>query len=321
MSNRATPPPRGVLVPAPTFFKSGGELDLETQCTHAVYLAKSGIKGSVVLGSTGEGVHVHRRERIEIIRAVRERLNVEGFNDFLVIAGTCEHNIEETVQQLHDAKKAGAACGQSLVPGYNAADTTDDGLVSWYTAVADKSPIPIIIYNFPGVANGLRIKANGLSRLAQHPNIVGAKLSHGDVSLITQVTWNPQVNHEQFHLYTGLAQILTPFVFLGGAGAVDGTAGYFPKTLIRLFTLASKAHLSDSEVAERKKIQYRVSCMAEFVVKHGVPGIKEATSRLRGLGQIGGTRLPLLGGIIGGDAEWAKWEETFNVVEEIEKSL
>ncbi|KAF5008870.1 hypothetical protein FDECE_4894 [Fusarium decemcellulare] len=263
--SKSTPPPRGVLVPAPTFFKKDGELDLETQGAHGLYLAKSGIKGVVVLGSTGEGVHVHPRERIAIIKAVRERLNAEGHKDFLVIAGTATHNIEETLEQLRDAKEAGAAYGQSLVPGYNAAVTPDAGLVNWYTAVADKSPLPIIIYNYPGVSNGLHIKASGLSKLAQHPNIVGAKLSHGDVSLITQ--------------------------------------------------------LSEQEVTERKKIQYRVSRMTELVVKHGVPGIKEATSRMRGFGQIGGTRLPLLGGIVGGDAEWSNWETIFADVEEIEKSL
>jgi 2-keto-3-deoxy-L-rhamnonate aldolase len=64
-----------------------------------------------------------------------------------------------------------------------------------------------------------------------------------------------------------------------------------------------------------------VSSIEELVVAHGTVGIKEAISRLRGMGDIDGTRLPLCGGIPGGDAAWAKWNDVVDMMEQVEKSL
>ena len=157
--------------------------------------------------------------------------------------------------------------------------------------------------------------------LAKHPNIVGCKLSHGDVSVAAQIASNPAIDHEHFHAYTGLGQQLLPVVSVGFAGAIDGSAGFFPKSLVRLYELSAKTQPTDAEIQERRVLQFKVSSMEEIVVKFGTVGIKEATSRLRGFGDADGTRLPLVGGIPGGDAEWAKWKEVIEAVDEVEKSL
>lgn len=148
---KANVPPKGVFVPVPTFYVDATsptdipKPDVDTQAEHAIYLARAGITGVVLLGSTGEGLHIHPRERRAIISTVRQRLDQAGFKDFIVQAGTAAHNVEETVEQLTDAKEAGASYGQVLVPAYNAAVTWEEGLVNWYTAVADRSPLPIIM--------------------------------------------------------------------------------------------------------------------------------------------------------------------------------
>lgn len=147
-------PPAGIYVPIPTFFAKRSALaynavtpplDFETQGAHAVYLAKAGIKGLVVLGSTGEAVHIHPRDRAALLSRLRAALEKEGFKDYPLIAGTATHSVEETVEQLQDAKAAGAQWGMVLVPGYNAAVTPQEGIISWFQAVADQSPIPILV--------------------------------------------------------------------------------------------------------------------------------------------------------------------------------
>ncbi|XWX01391.1 hypothetical protein V2A60_009418 [Cordyceps javanica] len=165
--------------------------------------------------------------------------------------------------------------------------------------------------------------------LAQHPNIVGCKLSHGDVSQLTQIALDPALGDaDRFRVFTGLGQQLLPVMSVGCGGAIDGSAGFFPRSLVRLFALSSRQAaappLSDGEREERARLQYRVSCMAEMVVRHGVPGIKEATRRLRGFGGGGGgggLRLPLAGGLPGGDAEWARWKGVLDDMEELETAL
>ena len=150
----SSPPPKGIYVPVPTFFASKKTanynattppVDVETQVAQAVYLAKNGIKGVVVLGTTGEAVHIHPRDRHAILSGVKAGLEKEGFKDYPIIAGTATNSVEESVEQLKDAHKSGAQWGLTLVPGYNASAVTQEGLVQWFTAVADQSPIPVMM--------------------------------------------------------------------------------------------------------------------------------------------------------------------------------
>ncbi|KAM5352574.1 hypothetical protein ACJ41O_005296 [Fusarium nematophilum] len=326
----AAPPPKGMYVPVPTFFASKKTasydaitppLDIETQAAHSVYLAKNGIQGLVVLGSTGEAVHLHPRDRHQVLSGIKAALEKEGFKDYPIIAGTATNSVEETVEQLKDAHKSGAQWGLCLVPGYNAVVTTQEGIIRWFTAVADQSPIPVMIYHYPGVSNNVKVAPSTYATLSKHPNIVGCKLSHGDVSHHAQIGSNPSIDYAHFHPFTGLGQQLLPVVSVGFAGAIDGSAGFFPKTLVRLYELSAKAQPTEAEVQERRLLQFKVSSMEEIVVRYGTVGIKEAISRLRGFGDADGTRLPLLGGIPGGDVEWANWKGVLDAVEEVEKSL
>lgn len=154
----ATPPPPGVYVPVPTFFVSRSAsnyssaappLDLQTQGKHALHLANSGIRGLVMLGSTGEAVTLTSKERNEVLRHVRRHLQEGGFEHYPIIAGTTAQSIEDTVQQLRDAQDAGAQWGLVLAPGYFATALNQDGLRSWYKAIAEQSPIPIMMYVCP----------------------------------------------------------------------------------------------------------------------------------------------------------------------------
>lgn len=150
----AKPPPPGVYVPVPTFFVSKNApnyssaappLDLETQAKHAIHLAECGIGGLVILGSTGEAVALTSKERSQLLRHVRAELEKANFKDYPIIAGTYTQGIEDTVQQLEDAEAAGAQHGLVLAPGYFAMALNQDGLKDWYTAIAERSPIPIMM--------------------------------------------------------------------------------------------------------------------------------------------------------------------------------
>lgn len=150
----ASAPPAGIYVPVPTFFVSkkaptynaiAAPCDMETQAAHSVYLAKAGIRGLVVLGSTGEAIHLSNRERSEVLSGIRQTYDTAGFPDYPIIAGTATQNIEETVEQLKKAQEAGAQWGLCLAPGYFAGASTQEGIIQWFTAVADQSPIPIMM--------------------------------------------------------------------------------------------------------------------------------------------------------------------------------
>jgi 2-keto-3-deoxy-L-rhamnonate aldolase len=171
------------------------------------------------------------------------------------------------------------------------------------------------------VSNNVKVVPSTIVALSNHPNIVGCKLSHGDVSYHAQIGANPKVDNSHFHTFTGLGQQLLPILSLGCAGAIDGTAGFFPKSVVHLYGLSMKMRPTDEEVRERRQLQCKLSAVEEIVVKHGTVGIKEATSRLREFGDRDGTRLPLCGGFPGGDKEWENWKDVIEKLDEVEKNL
>lgn len=180
-------PPKGVFVPSPTFFlpASAGAshkipqapVDTETQINHSIFLANAGITGITILGSTGEAVHLSRSERSDLVSSVRRGLDKAGFSDYPLMAGVLTNGeLEDTLQWLEDYAKAGAQWGLVLTPGYFGPAVPQQGLVEWYTLIADRSPIPILVYNYPGVTNGVQVLPETYRALANHPNIVGCKM-------------------------------------------------------------------------------------------------------------------------------------------------
>jgi 2-keto-3-deoxy-L-rhamnonate aldolase len=91
-------------------------------------------------------VHLTSSERIELVSAVRKGLEMQGYKDYPLISGTAVQSIEETLDHLRDSKNAGAQWGLCLAPGYFASAVSQDGIAKWFEAVADKSPMPIMVY-------------------------------------------------------------------------------------------------------------------------------------------------------------------------------
>ncbi len=153
MTKRSTPPPEGVFVPVPTFFKAStpsqvtrqAPVDVATQCKQSIHLAQNGVRGLVLLGSTGEAIHLSRAERFELISGVRKGMTEAGFPDYPIIAGILTNSVDEALEWLDDAKKAGAQWGLVLAPGYFGPAVNQENLKEWYRLVADASPLPILM--------------------------------------------------------------------------------------------------------------------------------------------------------------------------------
>jgi 2-keto-3-deoxy-L-rhamnonate aldolase len=99
----------------------------------------------VLLGSTGEAIHLSSAERKGLIAGVRQGLGEAGFPEYPIIAGILTNSADEVLEQLADAKAAGAQWGLVLAPGYFGTVVTQGNVVEWYTLVADESPLPIMM--------------------------------------------------------------------------------------------------------------------------------------------------------------------------------
>ena len=170
-------------------------------------------------------------------------------------------------------------------------------------------------YHYPAVTNNLAIPPSTFASLAQHPNVVGCKLSHGDLSKTAQIASHPSIDPSHFATFTGLGQQLLPVLTVGGAGAIDGLAGIFPRSVVRLYDMYVSGDESKRE--EMRKLQWSISTAEELVVKHGVPGIKEGVRRVLHMGVEGGIRWPMVGGV--DDAQFKEFEEIFEKLKSLEK--
>jgi 2-keto-3-deoxy-L-rhamnonate aldolase len=124
-----------------------------------------------------------------------------------------------------------------------------------------------------------------------------------------QVSLDPDIDHDKFRVYSGFGQQLGPIVQFGAAGVIDGLAAFFPRTVVRLFSLVEKPDNNAEAKKEVLRLQYVVSRAEEFIVRYGILGIREGVYRAAGFGNQEGGRLPLRGRLT--EADWDKGRGLF----------
>jgi 4-hydroxy-tetrahydrodipicolinate synthase len=163
-----------VLTAMVTPFDSSGGLDLEAAQRLAVHLVDHGNDGLVLSGTTGESPTTSDAEKEALLRAVLEAVG----NRATVLAGVGTNDTAHTIELAEQAAKAGAHGLLVVTPYYNKPPT--EGLVAHFTAVADATDLPVMVYDIPG-RTGLRIGTPALLRLASHPRVVAVKEATGDL--------------------------------------------------------------------------------------------------------------------------------------------
>lgn len=277
-------PKRGIYTPVPTFFKKDGHtIDFDTQAKHAKFLQDNGITGLVVMGSTGELAHLTRQERTQVVSHLRQ-----SAPKLAILGGVGQHGLEEALAEISSLKAAGASHALVLPSSYFGASIKQQGIIDWYTKVADKAELPILVYVYPGVCNNIVVEPETIKALSKHPNIVGTKISHGDVAHHTMLGLDPEVKANNFACFTGLGQILLPALSVGFSGTVDALSGAFPKLYVNILAAFDRG---DFETA--RKLQLLATRGEELVVRFGVIGIKKAIVTATGLGESYLGRAPL----------------------------
>lgn len=259
-------PEPGIYAPIITLFTRDKkqDLDLDAQAAHAVRLASAGMTGLVIQGSNGEAAHLTHHERSLTVRTVRHALDQAGYPDMPLIVGTGAPSVRETLLLCKQAHHDGGNYAIVLPPCYFMTLMTEEALLDYYRMVADASPLPIIIYNFPGVTQGTDLSSDQLLKLAQHPNIVGVKLTCGSIGKMCRIV--PEVNREEFAVFSGLVDTLVPSLTAGASGAIAGLCNLVPKTVVRAYELAT----TGGDKKELAKIQKLMSDADALVTKTGV---------------------------------------------------
>ena len=234
---------------------------------------QTGLRGLLALGSNGEAAFVDEDEAERIVATVREGVP----RDRVLLVGTGRQSTRATIAATARAAKAGADAVLVLTPFYFKAQMTHDALVAHYRAVADASPVPVLLYNFTNVT-GINMAPDTVAALAAHPNIIGIKDSNGDVGQVSAIVARTPA---AFTVLVGSAATLYPSLTVGAAGGIVAVANVVPDVCVRLFDLA-RAGRHD----EARQLQRRLTPLAQAVTGgFGIPGLKLAMGMA---GYVGG---------------------------------
>ena len=270
---------RGVFAPIPTPFDPDDRLDESRLRSACARWAASPLSGLVVLGSTGEAVLLDEDESDRAVAVAREAW--PAGRPFVVGTGR-----ESTAATIHATRRAAALGADAVLvrtPGFYKSQTNTDVFVRHYTAVADVSPIPVLLYNFTAVT-GVNLLPAAVTKLAAHPNVVGVKESSGDIAQIAEFVKGSRAG---FNVLAGSSTTFYSALGVGAVGGVLALSCVLPDACVRLFELTrAGSH------GEASALQMRLMPIAKLVGSmHGIAGLKAAL-KLVGC-DVGGPRSPL----------------------------
>lgn len=270
----------GIFTPIPTPFLTDGQLDERALRANVERWMRTPLAGLVVLGSNGEAVLLEDDEADRAIALVRDGVPRER----VLIAGTGRESTAATIDATTRAVRAGVDAVLVRTPSFFKAQMTTDAFVAHYRAVAEASPVPVLLYNVT-MYTGVNMLPDAAARLAEHPNIVGIKESGNDIAQIAEfVNRTPA----RFSVLAGSAVTFYASLSVGVTGAVLALAAVVPEQCVRLYDL-----VQGGRHAEAAALQHQLVPLARSVGSvHGVPGLKAALDLI---GYAGGPpRPPLL---------------------------
>lgn len=269
---------RGVFAPATTPFDSEtGDVDVVAFRANARHWLSAPLAGLVLFGSTGEGPLLDDDERVHLLESVRE---IAG--DRLLLAGL---NAESTRAAVRQARAASGADGVLVPPpSYYKPQMTPEALREHYLAVADASPVPVLLYQVPSQYSGVPLAAGLVGELSHHPNIAGIKDSSGDLKTLAGFT---AACNRSCSVLAGSGAVLFGALEAGAAGGILAVALLAPEACAEIYRLHAAGKL-----AEAGRLQERIAPVHRGIVGgFGVAGVKAA---LELLGLHGGPLRPPL---------------------------
>ena len=272
---------RGVLAPVITnFHEKSEDLDVAAFTRNVHALVSAGLHGIVVCGSTGEAALLSDDERRVLLDAARGATP----RDRMLIMGAGAESTRQTLKRCTDAKAAGADAVLVVAPHYYSNAMTIEALRVHYRAVADKSPLPVILYNIPKYMH-FALPPELVSELARHPNVIGIKDSSGDITMLKGFL---AAQSDAFTVITGNGGTFAAALQAGARGGILAVADFAPALCLQVYD----AHMN-GDLSLSNELQVALKPLAAVIVAElGVPGVKTA-SDVVGLGG-GPVRRPLV---------------------------
>ena len=261
-----------------TPFDVQGAIDFEALKRIVNFQIDKGINYLVVLGTTAESVTLTKQEKEAVLAAV---LAVNA-NRVPIVLGVGGNDTQAVVDQLKQVNPEHIAAVLSVSPMYN--KPSQPGLIAHFTAVAQVSPVPVLLYNVPGRTASNMLPSTVL-KLAAHKNIIGIKEASGDLGQAMEILRSAP---EGFLVISGDDLIALPMTLMGGDGVISVIGQAYPEE----FSQMIQAGLNGSS-ARAKELHYDLMPIIEMIFEQGNPSGIKALLNKKGLCE-NSLRLPLV---------------------------
>jgi len=275
---------RGVLLPITTPFDAAGNVDLVGLRINIAKWNTTGISGYVLLGSTGERVHLDEREYLEVIETARAGVGQRP-DGLTFIAGAGQQSTRGTINEIKRlSDRVNVDAFLIITPHFYRPSITQQALIAHYQSIADASPAPVILYSMPALT-GVKIEPETAARLSEHENIIGIKDSSADLDGLRETI---KLVRRDFAVLTGNGTVLSQALSAGACGGILAVGCVAPEICLEIFRAVT---VGEDERAS--SLQEKLTPLAQAVTtSFGIGGLKAA---LEMKGYIGGAvRAPLV---------------------------
>lgn len=259
---------RGLLLPITTSFASNGDPDLPGLGANISRWNQTRIAGYVVLGSTGERVHLDEREYLEVIEAAREEV-ATAKDRLAFIVGAGQQSTRGTINEIKRVVAAATVDAFLVItPHFYRSAITQKALFDHYYEVADESPVPLILYSMPALT-GIKIDPETAARLSEHQNIIGIKDSSAEIEGLRETV---KLARKDFAVLTGNGTVLFEALSAGACGAILAVGCIVPTLCIAIFHA-----VKSGDIDRASELQNRLAPLATAVTtRFGIGGLKAA---------------------------------------------
>jgi len=269
----------GLLLPVTTPFKADEAIDVAGFTANIRTWTEAGVDGFVLLGSTGERVNLDESEYAQVIEVARG--SVSEALTFIVGAG--QQSTRGTINEIKRAAQAGAEAVLVITTSFYKSAITQDALVKHYRAIADASPVPVILYSMPDLT-GIKIEPETAARLSEHPNIIGMKDSSNDVTKFSETV---NLAGKDFAMMIGNGTVFSGALRVGARAGILAVGCAAPDLCLEIYRA-----FQSGEIDRANALQEKLTPLARAVTKtYGIGGLKTA---MQMTGYVGGAvRAPL----------------------------
>lgn len=272
------PAPFGRILPAMvTPMKADGTVDFEAAQSLAKQLVADGADGLVVNGTTGESPVTHMEEKVELVRAVKEVVDVP------VISGAGSNDTAHTVRMVEQTQEAGADAVLVVMPYYSR--PSQDGVVGHYKAVDSVAERPIIVYDVPG-RTGLKVRVETYDRLAELEHVKAVKDATGDLAAAVE-----KQQRTGLAWYSGDDGLFLPFLSIGAVGIISVIAHVASSPMRQLVEA-----FDHGDIHQAQRLANQLAPLVHALNGDGYQAVMaKASLRIKGYLSFTAMRLPNIG--------------------------